>query len=232
MSDAVPERLSAHLRAWLGAWPPPSGAVEVVGSEQREREHGGRWWLPALTVRAPQGAVLSVPPAAVDGVRRLGVDLDSLDSEDFWREVGALTGETDLVPGRGVLRWTEQPAAVPEVGTWLDPADPRVPPWLSVFDGEVLVALDAGGGYLGGAGRKRHDPQGHEVSVGVEPAARGRGLARGLVVRLARRILADGAIPTYLHDAQNGPSCRVAEAAGFPDRGWRAIALWKAGGTR
>ena len=137
-----------------------------------------------------------------------------------------------LVPGRGVLRWTELPAAVPEAGTWLDPADPRVPPWLTVFDGEVLVALDAGGGYLGGAGRKRHDPQGHEVSVGVEPAARGRGLARGLVVRLAHRILADGAIPTYLHDAQNGPSCRVAEAAGFPDRGWRAMALWKAGGTR
>ena len=104
-------------------------------------------------------------------------------------------------------------------------------PWLSVFDGDVLVALDEeGGAYLGGTGRKQHDPHGHEISVGVEPAARGRGLARALVSRLARRILDDGAVPTYIHDPQNGASCRVAEAAGFPDRGWRAMALWKAGG--
>jgi hypothetical protein len=49
--------------------------------------------------------------------------------------------------------------------------------------------------------------------------------------RLARRILDEGAIPTYIHDPQNGGSCRVAEAAGFPDRGWRAMALWTSGGT-
>ena len=52
-----------------------------------------------------------------------------------------------------------------------------------------------------------------------------------LVARLAGRILDDGAVPTYIHDPQNGASCRVAEAAGFPDRGWRAMALWKAGGS-
>jgi GNAT superfamily N-acetyltransferase len=228
VSDAVDERLVRHLRARLGAWPPAPGAVEVSGAPQREREHGGRWWMPALAVASPEGAVLSVPPAAAERLRPRRLDLES---DDLCREVAALTGEPDAVRGTGVFRWTDRPVPAPELGVWLDPADPRVPPWLGVFDGDVLVALDEGGAYLGGAGRKRHDPRGHEISVGVEPDARGRGLARALVSRLARRILDEGAIPTYIHDPQNGASCRVAEAAGFPDRGWRAMALWKAGGT-
>jgi GNAT superfamily N-acetyltransferase len=228
VSDAVDERLARHLRARLGAWPPAHGAVEVSGDPQREREHGGRWWMPALAVASPEGAVLSVPPAAAERLRHRRLDLES---DDLWREVAALTGEPDAVRGTGVFRWTDRPVPAPELGVWLDPADPRVPPWLGVFDGDVLVALDEGGAYLGGAGRKRHDPRGHEISVGVEPGARGRGLARALVSRLARRILDEGAIPTYIHDPQNGASCRVAEAAGFPDRGWRAMALWTAGGT-
>jgi GNAT superfamily N-acetyltransferase len=228
VSDAVDERLVRHLRARLGAWPPAPGAVEVAGDRQREREHGGRWWMPALAVASPEGAVLSVPPSVADQLRDRRLDLES---DDLWREVAALTGEPDAVRGTGVFRWTGRPVPAPELGVWLDPADPRVPPWLSVFDGEVLVALGEEGAYLGGAGRKRHDPHGHEISVGVEAGARGRGLARALVSRLARRILDDGAVPSYIHDPQNGASCRVAEAAGFPDRGWRAMGLWKAGGT-
>ncbi len=227
MSDAA-ERLATHLRARLGVWPPPPGAVEVAGDPQREREHGGRWWLPALAVASPEGAMLSVPPAAAERLRGRPLDLES---DDLWREVAALAGEPDGLRGTGVFRWTDRPVPAPELGVWLDPADPRVPHWLAVFDGEVLVALDGSGAYLGGAGRKRHDPHGHEISVGVEAPARGRGVARALVSRLARRILDEGAVPTYIHDPQNGASCRVAEAAGFPDRGWRAMALWTAGGS-
>lgn len=229
MSDAVPERLVEHLRARLGAWPPAPGAVEMVGALVREREHGGRWWLPAFAVASPGGAVLSVAPAVAVRLGGRRVELDDL---ALWDEIAALGGDPEMGHGRGVFRWTERIADLPEAGEWLDPADPRVPSWLRDFDGDVLVCLGPDGAYIGGAGRKLHDRYAHEVSVGVEPEARGRGLARGLVVRLSRRILADGAIPTYLHDAQNAASCRVAEATGFPDRGWRAMALFSTGGTR
>lgn len=228
MTDAVPERLAEHLRGRLGAWPPPAGSVEVVGAPLRERERGGRWWLPALAIASPGGAVLSVAPAVAERLRGRRLDLDD---SALWDEVAALGGDPGMARGRGVFRWTERIADLPEAGEWLDPADPRVPPWLREFDGEVLVSLGSDGAYIGGAGRKRHDRYVHEVSVGVEPEARGRGLARGLVVRLSRRILADGALPSYIHDPQNAASCRVAEATGFPDRGWRAMALFTAGGT-
>ncbi|HEY0410435.1 MAG TPA: hypothetical protein VGE42_09235, partial [Candidatus Dormibacteraeota bacterium] len=69
MSDTAAERLARHLRARLGAWPPAAAAVEVTGDPQREREHGGRWWMPAFAVASPEGAVLSVPPAAAERLR-------------------------------------------------------------------------------------------------------------------------------------------------------------------
>ncbi|HVS42577.1 MAG TPA: hypothetical protein VMU20_09925, partial [Candidatus Dormibacteraeota bacterium] len=69
MTDPTPERLAAHLRSLLGAWPPAPGTVEVAGSERRLREHGGRWWMPAFAVSAPEGAVLSLPPAAAERLR-------------------------------------------------------------------------------------------------------------------------------------------------------------------
>jgi GNAT superfamily N-acetyltransferase len=221
--DAIPERLAAHLREWLGAWPPPERGLLVAGSPRRTREHGGRWWVPVLAVTAPLGTVVSVPPSVRDAVERLG---DDAGSAAYWKAVAALVCDTTPATGRAILRWTETPADLPQRGRWVDPADPHVPAWLRVFDGEVLVALDEEGRFLAGAGRKQHDPFGHEISVGTEPAARGRGLARSLVVQLARRILAEGAIPTYLHDPANTASRRVAEATGFPDRGWRATALW------
>jgi RimJ/RimL family protein N-acetyltransferase len=222
VSEAVPERLEAHLREWLGAWPPPAGGVLVTGSPRRVRAHGGRWWVPALAVRAPFGTVVSVPPPARDAVERLRADPGSA---AYWRSVAALVCNRTSVVGEAVFRWTEAPTALPDLGRWVDPTDPRVPGWLRVFDGEVLVALDDDR-FVAGAGRKQHDRHGHEISVGTEPAARGRGLARSLVTQLARRILAEGAVPTYLHHPANTASCRVAEAAGFPDRGWRATALW------
>lgn len=90
----------------------------------------------------------------------------------------------------------------------------------------VLVVRDQRGRYLAGVGIKRHDRHGHELAVGTVPAARGRGLARRLVAQAARRVLDDGAVPTYLHDRSNAASARVAEAAGFPDRGWRSYGVY------
>ncbi|RQX19326.1 GNAT family N-acetyltransferase, partial [Micromonospora chalcea] len=39
-------------------------------------------------------------------------------------------------------------------------------------------------------------------------------------------VLDEGAIPTYLHDPGNAVSGRVAEAAGFPDRGFTAFGVF------
>ena len=97
---------------------------------------------------------------------------------------------------------------------------------MRVFGGEVLVALDPEAGtYLAGVGIKRHDAYGHELSVGTAPAARGRGLARRLVAQAARRVLDDGAVPTYQHSLSNVASAKVADAAGLYDKGWRSFGV-------
>jgi predicted GNAT family acetyltransferase len=46
-----------------------------------------------------------------------------------------------------------------------------------------------------------------------------------LVATAAREVLRRGAVPTYLHDVANTASAKVADAAGFPDRGWRVLGL-------
>ena len=131
------------------------------------------------------------------------------------------------VAGRGVFRWSVTPAPLPDVGVWLPADDPRVPPWLRPFGGDVLVVLD-GDAYVAGVGVKRHDAAGHELAVGTEEAARGRGLARRLVAQAARRVLDGGAVPTYLHAPDNVASARAADAAGFPDLGWSVVGFWPA----
>jgi predicted GNAT family acetyltransferase len=91
----------------------------------------------------------------------------------------------------------------------------------------VLIARDPeSGAYLAGVGLKHHDRYGQEIAVGTEPAARGQGLARRLVAQAARRVLDEGAVATYQHDPANIASSRVADAAGFPDRGWRSYGMW------
>ena len=34
-----------------------------------------------------------------------------------------------------------------------------------------------------------------------------------------------GVVPTYLHDPANTASAKVADAAGFPDRGWTVLGM-------
>ena len=49
------------------------------------------------------------------------------------------------------------------------------------------------------------------------------------MAKAARRIADAAAVPLYLHDPENIASARVAEASGFPDRGWTIVALAPAG---
>jgi GNAT superfamily N-acetyltransferase len=139
------------------------------------------------------------------------------------RTVPVLLGRPDLALGRAILRWAEDVPPLPEIGHWVDADDPRLPGWLRPFNGDVLVAWDDYGRYAAGVGRKQHNPFGHELAVSTAPDHRGKGLARKLVAQAARQVMADGAVPIYLHSPGNIASAHVAEAAGFPDRGWRLI---------
>ncbi|MFF5171407.1 GNAT family N-acetyltransferase [Micromonospora sp. NPDC000089] len=220
-------RLYRHLVTWLGQWPAGPG-LHVVGSRRRGLPAWDGRLRPAVAVAAPGGAaaerstVLSVPPERVQPVRALARGPRA----DLFRALPIAVGQPDWETHRDVFRWCLSPAPLPEAGEWVDPTGPGLPPWLRLFDREVLVVRDDGGGYLAGVGIKRHDAHGHELAVGTVPHARGRGLARRLVARAARRVLDEGAVPTYRHDEGNAASARVAEAAGFPDRGWRSFGVY------
>ncbi|MFI2711928.1 GNAT family N-acetyltransferase [Micromonospora sp. NPDC018662] len=215
-------RLFLHLATWLGQWPAGPG-LHVVRSWRRARPAWDGRPRPAIGVAVGDSTILSVPPARVEAVRAL---VAGRSIEEWLPALPAAVGAPELTTNRGVFRWCTDPAPLPDVGEWLPPAMPGAPPWLGLFDSDVLVVRDADGAYLAGVGIKRHDAYGHELAVGTVPAARGRGLARRLVAQAARRVLAEGAIPTYVHGPGNLASARVAEAAGFPDRGWTSFGVF------
>ncbi|MFB4274087.1 MULTISPECIES: GNAT family N-acetyltransferase [unclassified Nonomuraea] len=207
--------LTDHLRHWLGAWPPQE-KLQVTGSVRRTEPGWDGRVYPALGVGSPDGAVLSVAPEHVGRVT----------AARSLREVPELVGYAERGWFEAVFRWSTRPAPLPDAGQWMPADAPGVPDWLWPFGGEVLVAVDPDSGeHLAGVGIKRHDGYGRELSVVTAPAARGRGLARRLVAQAARRVLDEGAVPTYLHALTNTASAAVANAAGFPDRGWTAFGV-------
>jgi GNAT superfamily N-acetyltransferase len=220
----VDRRLLHHLVTWLGQWPAGS-PLDVVGSPRREQPAWDGQIHPAIAVGPPDRRVLSVAPDWTISVRELVARGDAR----LMAELPAAVGFPDRGTYLAVFRWTTQPADLPDAGTWLPATDPEVPPWLRVFGGDVLVARDPdSGAHLAGVGIKRHDAYGHELSVVTAPAARGKGLARRLVAQAARRVLEEGAVPTYLHATSNTASARVADAAGLPDRGWTSFGVAEA----
>ncbi len=219
--DEGSRRLAAHLASWLGAWPDggPHGLV-VVGSERRVEPGWDGQVRPVAGVATRDGAVLSVTPAGLRAVLALGDDLDV---------VGPALADVLDLPGwrfaRGAFRWSHAPTPGDDVGEWLDRVDGRVPSWLHPFNGDVLVAL-VDGEVAAGVGRKQHDRHGHELAVVTEEAHRGKGLAAHLVAQAARRVIDDGAIPTYLHAPGNAASAATAQRCGFPDEGWQVLGLF------
>ena len=229
MSELAPERrLTLHLRSWVGAWPPPSEGVNVVGDPARLEPT----WDGA--VRKLQGVgdghstVIAVPPGAVDAVAEaIGDDLARAGLGD---ELGEILGVGPAAFGHGVFRTTERvDPAIDDLGKWFDRQSPELPEWLAPFKGPRLVAFDDEGRTIGSVGIKIHDRFGQELSVVTDEAARGQGVARRLVATAARRVLAEGAVPTYLHAPDNTASARVADAVGFVDRGWTVWGLWPRG---
>ena len=215
----IEDRLTGHLRSWLGTWPGTRAGLTVVGSPARDDPGWDGGLHQVIGVAAPGHGVLSVPPAVAADVAA-------------WLDGG---GDPERIPGAagldgawfdGVFRWSERPAPLPDAGEWIAADHPSVPPWLRPFRGEVLVAVDpVSGEHLAGVGIKQHDALGRELAVVTVGAAQGRGLARRLVAQAARRVLDEGAVPTYVHARDNAASARVAAAAGFPDRGWSFLAV-------
>ncbi|WP_327011046.1 GNAT family N-acetyltransferase [Dactylosporangium sp. NBC_01737] len=220
--------LTRFLQVWLGAWPPPGAGITVVGHPARDKPRWDGAEQLALGVTDADGrGVLSVPPAPRrDAVAALIAGLDAVAAaEVLAARLPALLQRPEQVCFTGVFRWSQSPAALPDAGAW-EPSDgPGIPDWLRPFPGDVLIARDPDGGYLAGVGLKPHDVSGIEISVGTDERARGQGLARRLVARAARRIVAGGAVAVYLHDPANTASARVADAAGFPDLGWKIHAM-------
>jgi GNAT superfamily N-acetyltransferase len=222
------ERLTAHLRQWLGAWPPPPGGGVVVATCGLRTSPGWDGSIsPVAGVASTDGVVMSVPPDRVAAVEALGLgDLEALRSASAGGELGSALGWEGARLFEGVFRWSTAPTALEDAGEWVPTDDPRVPPWLLPFGGDVLMAFDPEtGGYVAGVGIKRHDEHGQELAVVTEEAAQGRGLARRLVAQAGRRVLERGAVPTYLHADANVRSAKVADAAGFPDVGWRVLGM-------
>ncbi|MGI9062230.1 MAG: GNAT family N-acetyltransferase [Pseudonocardiaceae bacterium] len=215
--------MQRHLRSWLGSWPPRE-PFDVIGDLTRTDPGWDGRVHPAVGVgNADDGDLLSVPVDAVDEVRAAGSGLP-----EVLPALPGILGVTDRGAFTAVFRWSEAPARLADAGVWVPSDAPGVPEWLHPFRSDVLVATDAGGAHLGGVGLKHHDVHGRELAVVVTRAAQGRGLARRLVAQAARRVLDEGAVPTYLHDAANSASARVAAAAGFPDLGWRAFGIGEA----
>ncbi len=174
------------------------------------------------------GTVIAVPPTAVDAVS--AALASGLDRPGLGDELGAILGQGPAQFGTGVFRSTTHVnPALADLGEWFDEQTDELPEWLAPFNGARLVARDDHGRPIAGVGIKVHDRYGAELAVVTDPAAEGRGLARRLVATAARRVLRDGAIPTYLHQPGNLASARVAEAVGFIDHGWTVHGLWSAG---
>ncbi len=219
----VESRLQDHLRHRYGAWP-PERRLHVVASARRS-EPGWDGVVRACNgVATPDGAVLSVAHGVLDAVLA-AVEEHGEDLADLGPHLPAAVGEPRAVFGAGVFRWSMDPAPSDDPGTWVPTDDDRVPRWLTPFNGDVLLGHE-GGVLAAGVGRKQHDPFGHEVAVVTEEGFRGRGWAQRLVTQAARRILADGAIPLYLHAEDNVASARTADASGFPDVGWKVLGLF------
>ena len=222
--DTFEQLLTLHLRSWVGAWPPPSPGIHVVGDPTRLEPTWDSSIRKLQGVGDTRATVLAVPPETVGFVTD-AIDHD-LGRAGLGDELGEILGVGPAAFGHGVFRTTDRvDPTIDDLGEWFEDQTPDLPEWLAPFNGPRLVAFD-GGRPIAGVGIKVHDRYGRELSVVTDDAARGRGIARRLVATAARRVLAEGAVPTYLHAPDNTASARVADAVGFPDRGWTVWGLW------
>jgi GNAT superfamily N-acetyltransferase len=223
-ADEIESRLNTFLSSRLGTWPPNRG-LELRHCDLRDQPRWDGGVQPFLGIESPVGTVITFSAK----IFPCGTALDPREVEDELGGADAhitiprLFQHPEMHFGRGVFRYLGEFVDLPGIGEWVQTSDPRLPAWLRPFNGGVLVHWAEDGSYAAGVGLKKHNEHGSEISVGTDPAHRGQGLAQKLVACAARHIWDQGAIPLYLHGATNTASARVAEKAGFPDRGWHII---------
>ena len=225
----VRARLDRHLRLWLEARPEP-GSGRIIVSPRRDEPGWDGKLRPIQGVTGPEGSVLAISPryaGLFEGVRASDV-FDDAAGPDAQRRLEARLGVA-VGAGMPVFRWAEAAAGGGDIGQWVAKDDPRIADWLRPFNGGILAVFDDDDGYVAGVGLKRHNDLAFELSVGTEPDFRGQGLASTLVAQAARAIIAAGGIPLYQHAEGNEASAKVADAAGFPDRGWHMLEIHPGG---
>jgi len=215
-----PKALVAHLESWVGAWPPPTDGITIVGADTRVRPEWDGRVRPVRGIRTPDGTVIGVPPGSEPAARAAGDTVP-----EIIERLPAALGHHGWRVYEGVFRWSDSPEVYDAPGSWHRPDEPGLPRWLRPFNGTVLVGF-AGGQVAAGVGRKIHDPYGQELAVVTEEGHRGQGWAKRLVSQAAIQVLDEGAIPTYLHAPGNDASARTADASGFPDRGWTILGIY------
>jgi len=140
----------------------------------------------------------------------MGVSLRPLAAEDL-DDVGALFHDPD------VLRFTRLPVPPPPgyARTWYE----RYEAGRVEGTREAFAALDDDGRFAGLALAVDIDREGREVELGyiTAPAARGRGVATGMLEELTRWAFDElGALRlTLIIDVENRASSRVAERCGY-----------------
>lgn len=222
----IEQRLNAFLTSRLGTWP-PAEPLELRHCDLRNEPRWDGSIQPFFGIESAHGTVLTYSREVFPQAD----DIDPREVEDLlgdWEShisIPAMFGHPEMHFGRAVFRYLGEFVDLPEVGEWCDPSDARLPGWLRPFNGGVLVHWAADGSYAAGVGLKQHNDLGMEISVGTEPHHRGKGLAQSLVAQAAKQIWERGAIPLYLHGTHNAASGRVADKAGFPDRGWHIVEL-------
>ena len=222
----IESRLTAFLTSRLDTWP-PGQPLELRGCHLRDEPRWDGKVVPFLGIESPHGTVITYSPTIFPNGSTLDPVTveDELGTSDSHITIPALFGHPEMHFGRGVFRYLHGFVDLPEIGEWVDPLDSRLPEWLHPFNGGVLAHWADDGTYAAGVGLKQHNDYGIEISVGTNPAHRGKGLAQALVAQSARAIWDRGAIPLYLHGTHNAASARVAEKAGFPERGWHIIEM-------
>jgi RimJ/RimL family protein N-acetyltransferase len=149
---------------------------------------------------------------------------DGLDALDHL--MTQLAPKSTLLPGEGHLRirYVSQDSFRPYVGPWqewIEPLDetseldPAALSLLARYSGGVYV-VKSEGAIVSFAGIRPQSPHVSEIGVRTDAAElRGNGLARAVVSRATRAVLAANRLPLYRHRATNIASERVALALGY-----------------